>query len=164
LPSECPLLNHVLLSYQKHHDPSMQPIKEDQEQTDILNVLRPLPGIESNKYQPIIRYLQNIKVVISPFPLSPLTKRVVITDKKNHIQGSPEAPTGESMQKEAQMKEVSRDLNKSGYENFLKGNIEASHSSANYYSEDYYEQLVKSIMDNPQVDKKEIVKRIISCM
>lgn len=23
LPSECPLLNHVLLSYQKHHDPSM---------------------------------------------------------------------------------------------------------------------------------------------
>jgi hypothetical protein len=22
LPSECPLLNHVLLSYQKHHDPS----------------------------------------------------------------------------------------------------------------------------------------------
>ena len=31
LPSECPLLNHVLLSYQKHHDPSMQPIKEDEE-------------------------------------------------------------------------------------------------------------------------------------
>ena len=23
LPSECPLLNHVLLSYQKHHDPTM---------------------------------------------------------------------------------------------------------------------------------------------
>lgn len=23
LPSECPLLNHVLLSYQKHHDPSL---------------------------------------------------------------------------------------------------------------------------------------------
>ena len=22
LPSECPLLNHILLSYQKHHDPS----------------------------------------------------------------------------------------------------------------------------------------------
>jgi hypothetical protein len=29
LPSECPLLNHVLLSYQKHHDPSQQPINED---------------------------------------------------------------------------------------------------------------------------------------
>ena len=23
LPSECPLLNHVLLSYQKHHDPTL---------------------------------------------------------------------------------------------------------------------------------------------
>ena len=23
LPSECPLLNHILLSYQKHHDPSL---------------------------------------------------------------------------------------------------------------------------------------------
>jgi hypothetical protein len=22
LPSECPLLNHILLSYQKHHDPA----------------------------------------------------------------------------------------------------------------------------------------------
>lgn len=83
LPSECPLLNHVLLSYQKHHDPSMQPIKEDQEQNDILNVLRPLNGIESNKYQPIIRYLQNIRVMISPCPLSPLTKKVYSqTDKK----------------------------------------------------------------------------------
>lgn len=50
LPSECPLLNHVLLSYQKHHDPSMQPIKEDEESQDVLQVLRPLKGIESSKY------------------------------------------------------------------------------------------------------------------
>lgn len=31
LPSECPLLNHVMLSYQKHHDPTMQPTHENQE-------------------------------------------------------------------------------------------------------------------------------------
>lgn len=55
LPSECPLLNHVLLSYQKHHEPSQQVIQEDQELTDVLNVIRPLQGIESNKYQPIVR-------------------------------------------------------------------------------------------------------------
>ncbi len=55
LPSECPLLNHVLLSYQKHHAPSQQAINEDQEQEDQLDVVRPLNGIESNKYQPIIR-------------------------------------------------------------------------------------------------------------
>lgn len=29
LPSECPLLKHILLSYQKHHEPSNQAIKED---------------------------------------------------------------------------------------------------------------------------------------
>jgi hypothetical protein len=29
LPSECPLLNHILLSYQKHHDPTNHPIRED---------------------------------------------------------------------------------------------------------------------------------------
>ena len=46
LPSECPLLNHVLLSYQKHHDPTLQPIKEDEEQQDLLSVLRPLKGID----------------------------------------------------------------------------------------------------------------------
>ena len=23
LPSECPLLNHIILSYQKHHDPTL---------------------------------------------------------------------------------------------------------------------------------------------
>ena len=31
LPSECPLFNHILLSYQKHHDPTNQPIHEDEE-------------------------------------------------------------------------------------------------------------------------------------
>ncbi len=55
LPSECPLLNHILLSYQKHHAPSNQVIKEDEEQADVLNVVRPLNGIESSKYCPIIR-------------------------------------------------------------------------------------------------------------
>ena len=66
LPSECPLLNHVLLSYQKHHDPTMQPIKEDEESQDVLSVLRPLKGIQQSKYQPIIRTLPQVKVTMSP--------------------------------------------------------------------------------------------------
>lgn len=84
LPSECPLLNHVLLSYQKHHDPSLQPIKEDAEQLDNLSVLRPLNGIESNKYQPIIRQLQHIKVLISPCQISPINKKLVEGQKQEH--------------------------------------------------------------------------------
>jgi hypothetical protein len=76
------LLNHILLSYQKHHDPSQQPIKEDQEQMDVLSVIRPLQGIESGKFQPIVRQIQNIKVQITPCQISPLTKRVFSFNKQ----------------------------------------------------------------------------------
>lgn len=74
LPSECPLFNHILLSYQKHHDPTMQPIDEDKEQDDTLAVLRPLKGIENSKYQPIVRQVDNVYVDIPEIPLSPLSK------------------------------------------------------------------------------------------
>lgn len=36
LPSDCPLVNHILLSYQKHHAPAQQPISEDQPNEDDL--------------------------------------------------------------------------------------------------------------------------------
>ena len=50
LQSNCPLFYHILLSYQKHHDPKMQSIDENKEQEDVLSVLRPLKGIENSKY------------------------------------------------------------------------------------------------------------------
>lgn len=58
LPSDCPLLNHVLLSYNKHHAPSGQKIPEassDNEQS--LRVIKPLPGIDLAKFQPIIKHV-----------------------------------------------------------------------------------------------------------
>ena len=74
LPSECPLFNHILLSYQKHHDPTSHQIDEDQEQDDIISVLRPLRGIENSKYQPLIRELTNVYIDVPELPLSPLSK------------------------------------------------------------------------------------------
>ena len=68
------MFNHILLSYQKHHDPSMHPIEEDQEQDDVLKVLRPLRGIENSKHQPIIRELTNVYIDVQEIPLSPLSK------------------------------------------------------------------------------------------
>ena len=65
----------MLLSYQKNHDPSNQPIKEDEESQDVLAVLRPLKGIEQSKYQPIIRHLPGVKVNLNQegeVPLPPL--------------------------------------------------------------------------------------------
>lgn len=44
----------------------MQPIKEDEEQTDELRVLRPIKGIEVSKYQPIIRDIEGVKVNFDP--------------------------------------------------------------------------------------------------
>ena len=74
LPSECPLFNHILLSYQKHHDPTMQQIDEDKEQQDEIKVLRPLKGIENSKYQPMVRELHNINIEVTDIPMSPLSK------------------------------------------------------------------------------------------
>lgn len=45
----------------------MQPIKEDEETTDVLTVLRPLKGIDQSKYQPIIRTLPQVKINLSPY-------------------------------------------------------------------------------------------------
>ena len=60
LPGECPLLNHINLSYQKHFAPVKQTILEDEANEDDLKVVKPLNGIENQKFQPIIRQVQNI--------------------------------------------------------------------------------------------------------
>lgn len=66
LPSDCPLLNHILLSYQKHHAPSLNAIPEEKGTTDTLRVIKPLRGIEVSKFNPIIRNVQNIHLELSP--------------------------------------------------------------------------------------------------
>lgn len=55
LPGECPLLNHINLSYQKHFAPVKTTIMEDETNNDDLIVVKPLNGIDNPKFQPIIR-------------------------------------------------------------------------------------------------------------
>lgn len=45
LPSDCPLLQHILLSYNKHHAPSSHAIPEDAEHEQDLKVVKPIDGI-----------------------------------------------------------------------------------------------------------------------
>jgi len=78
LPSDCPLLNHILLSYQKHHSPSQQTIKEDQENEQDLKIVKPLKGIENTKHKPIIRRIDADNVLLTPPDFSPA---VTITNK-----------------------------------------------------------------------------------
>ena len=50
LPSDCPLLNHILLSYQKHHAPSQSQIPENETLEEKLRVVKPLTGIDNSKF------------------------------------------------------------------------------------------------------------------
>lgn len=67
LPGECPLLNHINLSYQKHFAPVKKGIAEDEEEEDNLIVIKPLNGIENQKYHPIIKGLDEIDIAITPY-------------------------------------------------------------------------------------------------
>lgn len=82
LPSDCPLLNHILLSYQKHHSPCQQTIHEDDENEQKLNIVKPLKGIESTKFMPIIRKIDAENIAITPSNISPadtITNQMIIS-------------------------------------------------------------------------------------
>ena len=72
LPGECPLLNHINLSYQKHFAPVKSVIKEDEEEDESLIVIKPLTGIDNQKYHPIIKNMDEIEVAITPYSITPI--------------------------------------------------------------------------------------------
>lgn len=71
LPSDCPLLNHILLSYQKHHSPSQTSIPENQALEEKLRVIKPLYGIDNSKFQPIIRELADANIDLELSKIKP---------------------------------------------------------------------------------------------
>jgi hypothetical protein len=76
LPSECPLVGHVISSYQKHHSIISESIPEDKELDDDLTFVRPLNEIK----QDCINYHQIIKnhvksVHRAPMPPKPSVKQ-----------------------------------------------------------------------------------------
>ena len=76
LPSDCPLLNHILLSYQKHHAPSQTSIPENASLDEPLRVIKPLMGIENSKFQPIIRELNHVNIDLPYSTIQPLAQTV----------------------------------------------------------------------------------------
>ena len=74
LPTECPLLNHINLSYQKHFAPVKQTINEEEEANDELKVIKPLNGIDHPKFNPIIRQVKNIYITITPYQMTPVNQ------------------------------------------------------------------------------------------
>lgn len=87
LPSDCPLLSHILLSYNKHHAPSQQTIPETEETEEDLKIVKPMNGIVQTKYNPIIRKLDDVTVTIQPsdfVPAHKITKKM-ITSYQNFL-------------------------------------------------------------------------------
>ena len=56
LPSESPLVSHILMSYEKHHSPSNMIIPENESQEKYVRIVRQTNGIDSCRLQPIIRH------------------------------------------------------------------------------------------------------------
>ena len=71
LPSDCPLLNHILLSYQKHHAPSQSSIPENVNTNEYLRMVKPVAGIENCRFRPIVRTISQLKVDMPPLPIKP---------------------------------------------------------------------------------------------
>lgn len=57
LPSECPLVAHVITNYQKHHSPALTTILEDEPLEEDLKIIRPLNEVKNDN----INYHQIIK-------------------------------------------------------------------------------------------------------
>jgi hypothetical protein len=49
-----------------------QVIKEDEEEDDYLIVIKPLSGIDNQKYHPIIKNMDEIDVTITPYCITPI--------------------------------------------------------------------------------------------
>jgi hypothetical protein len=56
LPSESPLVSHILMSYEKHHSPGNMVIPENESQDKLIRIVRQSIGIDSCRLQPIIRH------------------------------------------------------------------------------------------------------------
>ena len=175
LPSECPLFNHILLSYQKHHDPTLQPIEEDKEQEDTLAVLRPLRGIENSKYQPIVRQVDNVYVDIAEIPMSPLSRcfdqRLVPKKTKttsSNAQTDPIEPPQPPLMKsqsisvqgdlklEEDKPEPKEEKKPEQREEIASDIFDANNAYLDLGSSRYQESLISKIIEDPKISDKQL--------
>lgn len=161
LPSDCPLVNHIMLSYQKHHSPAQQPIMEDQENEDELECVKPLNGIESDKFHPFIRKLKDVNVLVTPCQLSPAYK-VITNLLKEYKECMLKLISGESpdqsmkrgvssISQKKMKRETSNVMAVEEYNNFDQAKNSCSINSN-------YESRNKSIIDNLLMNKRSIIE------
>ena len=87
LPSECPLVAHVITNYQKHHSPALTTIPEDEILDEDLRVVRPLNEVKNDN----INYYQIIRNHLRPIvnKLDPIENRLSNPPEPNLLNREP---------------------------------------------------------------------------
>jgi len=78
LPSECPLVAHVITNYMKHHSPALTTIMEDEPLEEDLKIIRPLNEVKNDN----INYHQIIRDHIKKEPYVPKPKPLVSVSRE----------------------------------------------------------------------------------
>jgi len=69
LPSNAPLVKHIVTSYQKHHAPSNDKIPEDEELNSDVEVFKAQNGVMSTKYAPIVKKVTKTSIKLTPLDI-----------------------------------------------------------------------------------------------
>ena len=71
LPSNAPLVKHIVTSYQKHHSPWNEKIPEDTEVSDDIQLFKAQNGIFSNKYSPVVKRVKDTSIKLTILDITP---------------------------------------------------------------------------------------------
>ena len=69
LPSNAPLVKHIVTSYQKHHSPCNDKIPEEKEVSEEVELFKAQNGVLSNKLAPIIKKIKETSIKLTPLDI-----------------------------------------------------------------------------------------------
>lgn len=69
LPSNAPLVKHIVNSYSKHHSPWNDEIPEDEEVREDVNIFKAQNGIISSKLAPMIKKVERTSIRLTPLDI-----------------------------------------------------------------------------------------------
>ena len=90
LPSESPLVSHIMMSYEKHHSPSAQSIPETEQTESHVKIIRQIKGVDSNKLQPMVRSHPDKDFFVPYSDIPPMDyKKIYIVQKADKLMPRP---------------------------------------------------------------------------
>lgn len=91
LPSNAPLVKHIVTSYQKHHSPCNDKIPEDKEVNENVEMHKAQVGIISCKYAPVIKQIKETTIKLTPLDIQTNDYLAELFDDKDEPMSDKEA-------------------------------------------------------------------------